>query len=46
MKKVLFIVVCIGGIICLSSCKSTSSRCGLADTTTTLQKTIQEADFS
>ncbi|MDC0177027.1 hypothetical protein OAJ14_02590 [Polaribacter sp.] len=46
MKKILFIAVCVIGVICSSSCKSTSSRCGLADTTTTFQKTLQEVDFS
>jgi len=46
MKKTLCIAVCVIGVICFSSCKSTSSRCGLADATTTLQKTLQEVDFS
>ena len=31
MKRVVFIVVCILGIICFASCRSTSSSCGLAD---------------
>ena len=31
MKKAVFIVVCILGIICFSSCRSTSKSCGLAD---------------
>lgn len=45
MKKAVFIVVCILGIICFSSCRSTSSSCGLADNTT-IQTTLQQGDFS
>ncbi|MEO9571206.1 MAG: hypothetical protein ABJH82_08600 [Polaribacter sp.] len=46
MKKVVFIAVCILGIICFSSCRSTSKSCGLADNTTTIQTTLNQADFS
>ena len=46
MKKVVFIAICVLGIICFSSCRSTSKSCGLADTTTTIQTTLQQADFS
>jgi len=45
MKKTVFIVVCILGIICFSSCRSTSQPCGLADNIT-IQTTLQQADFS
>ena len=31
MKRAIFIVVCVLGIICFASCRSTSSSCGLAD---------------
>ncbi len=41
MKKVVFIAVCILGIVCLSSCRSTSQSCGLADNTT-IQTTLQQ----
>jgi hypothetical protein len=46
MKKVVFIAICILGITCLSSCRSTSSSCGLAENTTTNQTTIQQVDLS
>jgi hypothetical protein len=46
MKKVVFIAVCILGIMCFSSCRSTSSPCGLAENTTTNQITLNQADFS
>lgn len=45
MKKAVFIVVCILGIICFSSCRSTGSSCGLADNATT-QTTLQQEDLS
>ena len=44
MKKAAFIVVCILGIICFSSCRSTSSSCGLAENTTT-QTTLKQGDL-
>lgn len=44
MKKALFIVVCILGISCFSSCRSTSSSCGLADNATN-QTTLQQVDL-
>ncbi|WP_299016719.1 hypothetical protein [uncultured Polaribacter sp.] len=31
MKKVVFVAICSIGIICFSSCRSTSKPCGLAD---------------
>ncbi|MGY0407923.1 MAG: hypothetical protein ACWIPJ_06165 [Polaribacter sp.] len=45
MKKVIFVTICVIGICCLSSCRSTSRPCGLADNTTT-QTTLQQVDFS
>ncbi|MDD7916003.1 hypothetical protein [Polaribacter ponticola] len=44
MKKTVFIAVCILGVICFSSCRSTSSSCGLADNTT-IQTTLKQADL-
>ena len=38
MKKAVFIVVCILGIICFSSCRSASQSCGLAINQTILQQ--------
>ncbi|MCL7753120.1 hypothetical protein [Polaribacter sp. Z022] len=46
MKKVVFIAVCILGILCFSSCRSTSKSCGLANNTTTFQTTLNQVDFS
>lgn len=37
MKKVAFIVICTFGILSISSCRSTSSSCGLAKNTNTKQ---------
>jgi hypothetical protein len=31
MKKAVFVIVCVLGIICFSSCRSTSQSCGLAN---------------
>ena len=45
MKKAVFIAVCIIGIICFSSCRSTSQSCGLADSIT-IQTTLQQVDLS
>ncbi|WP_405606167.1 hypothetical protein [Polaribacter sp. Asnod1-A03] len=45
MKKLIFIAICILGIISFSSCRSTSSPCGLADNTTTTQTTLKQANF-
>ncbi|SDS00338.1 hypothetical protein SAMN05216503_1658 [Polaribacter sp. KT25b] len=45
MKKAVFIVVCILGISCLSSCRSTSQSCGLADNETN-QITLQQVDLT
>lgn len=47
MKKVVFIVICIVGIVCFSSCRSTSKPCGLAENTPINQPTaIQQINVS
>ncbi|MGJ8744126.1 hypothetical protein [Polaribacter sp.] len=46
MKKVVFIAICLLGIICFSSCRSTKSNCGLAENTTPIKTTLQQADVS
>ena len=46
MKKVVFIAICVLGIICFSSCRSTSKSCGLAEHSTTIQTTLQQVDLS
>ena len=45
MKKTICIVICILGIFCMSSCRSTASSCGLADNTPSETHT-QEVSFS
>ena len=37
MKKVVFIAICTLGIFSITSCRSTSASCGLADNTQTKQ---------
>jgi hypothetical protein len=44
MKKAVFIVVCILGFICFSSCRSTTQSCGLADNATD-QTSLQQIDL-
>ena len=47
MKKVVFIAVCIVGILCFSSCRSTSKPCGLAnDSTINTHVDLTEADLA
>jgi len=46
MKKVIFIAVCILGILSFSSCRSTVKSCGLADSTTTIQTTLKQVDLT
>ena len=46
MKKVIFIAVCIVGVLCFSSCRSTSKPCGLADETINLQVHLTGADLA
>jgi hypothetical protein len=46
MKKEVFILVCIVGILCFSSCRSSSKPCGLAtDGSINTQVDLTEADF-
>lgn len=43
MKRFVFIAICVLGLMSLSSCRSTSDPCGLADNTTTKQtKQLQQ----
>ena len=44
MKRAIFIVVCVLGIICFASCRSTSSSCGLADTSEVEQLQNEELE--
>jgi hypothetical protein len=37
MKKIVFIAICTLGIMSITSCRSTSSSCGLAENTSTKQ---------
>ncbi len=46
MKKVVFIAICILGLLSFSSCRSTSKSCGLAENVTTIQTTLNQIDFS
>ncbi len=41
MKKIVFIAICILGVLSLSSCRSSSKSCGLAETTIQTQQNIQ-----
>lgn len=41
MKKSVFIAVCMLFVVSLSSCRSTSRSCGLAETPTTAPITVQ-----
>ncbi|MDG1246615.1 MAG: hypothetical protein P8P28_03020 [Polaribacter sp.] len=45
MKKTISIVICIIGILSISSCRSTASSCGLADNTLT-ETHASEINFS
>lgn len=44
LKKVVFIAICIIGLACFSSCRSTSSSCGLAENQTTIQTSLNQVD--
>ena len=46
MKKIVIIAICLIGIVCFSSCRSTSSSCGLADNVENNQTTIQQMNVS
>jgi hypothetical protein len=43
-QKIVFIAICLLGIISFSSCRSTAQSCGLADNTTT-QTTLKQIDL-
>ncbi len=45
MKKVVFIAICTVGILSITSCRSTSASCGLAENTSTKQ-TQQNFQFT
>ena len=45
MKKAISIVICILGILSISSCRSTGNSCGLA-VNTSIETTTQQVDFS
>ncbi|MDB9724066.1 MAG: hypothetical protein ACKVK4_04160 [Flavobacteriales bacterium] len=42
MKKLVFILTCIMGLVCLSSCRSTSTSCGLADNSSVNQTMVSQ----
>jgi|TARA_B110000305_G_scaffold109378_1_gene123080 hypothetical protein len=47
MKKIVFIAICIVGILCFLSCRSTSKPCGLAnDGTINTQVHLTGADLA
>lgn len=46
MKRIVYIAICVIGLISLSSCRSASKRCGLAETSTIqTDQTQQQANF-
>jgi hypothetical protein len=42
MKKTVWIAICIVGILSSTSCRSTSSSCGLAKNSNTTQQNVQQ----
>jgi hypothetical protein len=42
MKRIVYIAICVIGLISLSSCRSTSKRCGLAENSTIQTHKIQQ----
>lgn len=42
MKRFVFIAICVLGLMSLSSCRSTSDSCGLADNSTKQTKQLQQ----
>ena len=46
MNKIVLIDICVIGIVCFSSCRSTSSPCGLADNLQNNQSTDQQVNVS
>ena len=43
MKKILYIAIFILGIVCVSSCRSTTKSCGLADNTNLIENNLDKA---
>ena len=41
MKKIVFIVICVLGLVSFSSCRSTSDPCGLAENATKPTEQLQ-----
>lgn len=46
MKRFVFIAICIVGLLSLSSCRSTSDPCGLAEHSTKQTKQLQDPSTS
>tara|TARA_R110002073_G_scaffold8207_1_gene45580 strand:+ start:28007 stop:28165 length:159 start_codon:yes stop_codon:yes gene_type:complete len=42
MKRVVFIIICVFGLLSFSSCRSTSDPCGLAENLTKQTKQLQQ----
>jgi len=42
MKRFVFIAICVLGLLSLSSCRSTSNPCGLAENSTKPTKQLQQ----
>ena len=42
MKKIVFIVICILGLLSFSACRSTSESCGLAENSTIQTNQLQQ----
>lgn len=42
MKRIVYIAICVIGLISLSSCRSASKRCGLAEKSTILNSNTQQ----
>ena len=45
MKKIVFIVICVFGIICFASCRSTSKPCGLANNAPGMPISFEQVDL-
>ena len=46
MKKIVFIIVCVMGIICFASCRSTSKPCGIADNVSGIPISFEQVAIS
>ena len=42
MKRIVFIIICVVGLLSFSSCRSTSNPCGLAENLTKQTKQLQQ----